>query len=253
MAKKRNVYKGGAKARDIDLFYDMPIKQRQIGPQLVRAFAISDEVIRKEYSQLRSIANKRLKRMAGKPEAIGTYGKLPSEFPKVKGMTRADLVRELGKVSKFLTAERGSISGIRLSNKKIAETLKDRGINVPKDQIAKFGAFMNAMKKALNINRGDYASKQTAKLWEELFSKGKISQAEFERKVKALMKEIEEEEKQTFTRAQRREVNKLLRDNPIDTYFDELALNPATVKAINKKNTRKTLQTSQRARRRRKR
>ncbi len=67
------------------------------------------------------------------------------------------------------------------------------------------------------------------------------------------VEEIEEEEKQTFTRAQRHEVNKLLRENPIDTYFDELALNPATVKAINKKNTRKALQTSHRARRSRRR
>lgn len=248
MAQRRNVYKGGAKARDFDLF-GSDLRFEWISPQLARATAISDKTLRSEYSRLRSIANKRLQRMAGNPEAAGTYERLPDQFPKLKGMSRADVVRALGDVSEFLTAKRGSLSGIRESNKRIQKKLNERGINVPKDQIAKFGTFMNAMKKALSISRGEYGSAQIAELWNELFQKGKISQSKFEKRVKEVMKDIENQQKELFTRAQRMDVNSVLRDNPVNKYFDDLALDPRTIRAAERRDEgRESLQASRRAR-----
>ena len=90
---------------------------------------------------------------------------------------------------------------------------------------------MNAMKKALGVNRGDYASQQIAELWSELFQKGKISQKKFEKRVKEVMREIEEEQKQLYKRAQRSAVNEVLRENPISSYFDDISLDPRTVRA----------------------
>lgn len=249
MAKKRNVYRKGPKARDYDLFNESPFSFDMIGPQLVRAHAISDKQLRAEYSRLRSIANKRLQRMEGKPEAYGTYERLPDQFPKLKGMSRVDVVSALGDVSKFLTAERGSLSGIRYTNKKISKSLERKGINVPRDQIAKFGTFMNAMKKALGITRGDYASQQIAELWQELFEKGKISQSKFEKRVKEVMRDLEEQQKELYTRAQRMDVNTVLRDNPISSYFDEIALDPRTVRASESRSESRSA--SRRARQRR--
>lgn len=234
MAKKRNVYKGGARARDYDLF-GPDLRFEWISPQLARATTISDKTLRAEYSRLRSIANKRLQRMEGRPEAAGTYDRLPDQFPKLKGMSRADVVRALGDVSEFLTAKRGSLSGIRESNKQIQESLNKRGINVPQDQIAKFGSFMNAMKKALGISRGEYASTQIAELWTELFQKGKISQSKFEKRVKEVMKDIEQQHKILYERAKRQEVNRVLRDNPINKYFDDIALDPRTISAAERR------------------
>ena len=123
MAKKQNRYSKGAKARDWDLFYDLPFSPKDISPQLIRAHAISDKQLRETYSKMRSIANKRLQRMEGKEEARGTFEQHPGGFPKLKGMSRADVVRNLADVSSFLVADRGSLSGIRVSNKKIAESL----------------------------------------------------------------------------------------------------------------------------------
>ena len=253
MAKKRNRYSKGAKARDFDIFREMPFSFDDIGPQLIRAHAISDATLRSEYSKLRSIANKRLQRMEGKPEAEGTYNQYPGGFPKLKGMDRAAVVRELDKVSKFLTATRGSLSGIRYSNKQISKSLKEKGINVPKDQIAKFGTFMNAMKKALGIKRGDYGSDQIANLWNELFQKGKISQSKFEKRVKEVMKDIEQQQKDLYTRAElrehRKDINTMLRDNPINKYFDGLALDPRTIRAAERRDEgREARQASRRAR-----
>ena len=231
MAKTRNVYRGGPRARDFDLFKGSPFHPWMIGPNLIRATTISDAQIRSEYSRLRSIANKRIQRMEGKPEAQETFSQHAGGFPKVAGMSRSDLVYALDDVTRFLIAERGSLSGIRYSNKKIQKTLASKGISVPKDQLAKFGSFMNAMKKALGINRGDYASHQIAELWSELFQKGKISKKKFEKRVKEIMRENEEEQKQLYTRAQRSAVNEILRENPISSYFDDISLDPRTVRA----------------------
>lgn len=245
MAKKRNVYKGGARARDFDLF-GPDLRFEWISPQLTRATTISDKTLRAEYSRLRSIANKRLQRMEGKEEAAGTYDRLPDQFPKLKGMSRADVVRALGDVSEFLTAKRGSLSGIRESNKQIQESLNERGINVPRDQIAKFGSFMNAMKKALGIARGDYASSQIAELWTELFQKGKISQSKFEKRVKEVMKDIEQQQKELYSRAQRQDVNRVLRDNPINKYFDDIALDPRTVRVSDRRSAEQEVRAASR-------
>lgn len=249
MATKRNRYKGGAKAIKFgsDLFTG-ELDYSWINPYLKTAHAVSDATIRKEYSRLRSIANKRIKRMEGKPEATGTYERLPDQFPKLKGMSRNDVVNALMNVTNFLTADRGSLSGIRETNKKIQESLKEKGINVPKDQIAKFGAFMNAMKKALGISRGEYGSQQIAELWTDLFQKGKISQSKFEKRVKEVMKDIENQQKELYTRAQRQDVNIVLRDNPVNKYFDDIALDPRTVRAQERRSEDENLQRSRRAR-----
>lgn len=228
MAQKRNVYRGGPKARDYDLF-GPELQFYWITPQLAKATAIDDKTLRSEYSRLRAIANKRLARMEGKPEAEGTLARHSEPFPTVRGMDRAEVVRQLGEVSAFLTARRGSLSGIKQSNKDIQEALKKKGVNVPKEQLNKFGAFMNAMKKALGVNRGDYASSQLANLWQDLFSEGKISQAGFERKVKQLLQETSQQRE--ITAAERRRLNQLMRDAPVNTFFDELALDVRTVNA----------------------
>ena len=68
--------------------------------------------------------------MEGKPEAQETFSQHVGGFPKVAGMSRSDLVYALDDVTRFLTAERGSLSGIRYSNKKIRKSLasKDKEI-----------------------------------------------------------------------------------------------------------------------------
>ena len=252
MAKRRNVYRKGPKARDYDLLKQSPFSFDDIGPQLIRAHAVTDKQLSAEYSRLRSIANKRLQRMEGKPEAQETYAQHAGGFPKVSGMSRSDIVHALHDVTRFLVADRGSLSGIHRTNKKISESLKEKGINVPEDQLAKFGSFMNAMKKALNISRGEYGSHQIAELWTELFQKGKISQSKFEKRVKEVMHDIEEQQKDLFTRAERMEVNDIIRGNPVSDYFDVLALDPRTVKASERRSAEAEARgSSRRARQRR--
>lgn len=182
-------YKKGATARDFDLFgHQLPFFA--IHPGLVKAKAVTDETLRSEYTRLRDIAQKRLKRMAGKPEAAETFAKHPGGFPKLKDLDgRAEIVSALIDVSNFVTARRGSLSGIHETNTRITKSLGQKGITVRKEDLHKFGSFMNTMKKLYNFEPGPYGSEQFAELWTRLNESGNVSQAQYE---KALRETVEE-------------------------------------------------------------
>lgn len=228
----RNVYKKGSKARGFDLF-GSKLQYTWITPQLVRATAISDQTLREEYSRLRAIANKRIKRMAGKSEAAGTWAQHPEGFPTVRGMSREEVVYQLIEVSDFLVAPRGSLSGIRESNKKITESLADKGITVSPDQLSNFGAFMHKIKKALNISKGEYGSDQTANLWNELMEGGSISKKKFSAAINELIADIEKHRE--LDREERSAVRDLVRSTNLSQYFGDVALDPRTRAAERRK------------------
>lgn len=258
--KRGDVYHGGSRATDPEKLYKYLTLSNydffKPTPNLIYAHSIDTKTIKAEYSRLRAIANKRLDRMAGRPEAEGTLEQNPAHFPTVRGMDREAAVRALIDVDKFLTAGRGSLSGIKKTNKRIKKALEKKGIDIKPDQLAKFGTFMNAMKKALGISRGEYGSDQLASLWDELFEKGKISQKTFEKRVKKLMKELEETEGKKYKRKQRMAVNSALRDNPMSDYFEDIALDPRTAAASDRKRARtktKTPDAAERARQARRR
>lgn len=232
----RNVYKGGPKARDFDLF-GRNLQYSWITPQLTRAKAISDKTLREEYSRLRAIANKRLKRMEGKAEAAGTWSQHPEGFPSVRGMSREEIVYQLGEVSGFLTARRGSLSGILESNKKITESLADKGVNVTPDQLSNFGLFMQKIKKALNISKGEYGSGQTASLWNELMENGSISKKKFSAAINDLIADIEKHRE--IDKEEKAAVKDLVRSTNLSKYFGELSLDPRTLAAEKRKGKRK--------------
>lgn len=213
-------YKKGASARDFDLFGPQ-LQFSWITPQLVKAEAVTTDTLKKEYTRLRDIAQKRIKRMQGKPEAAGTLAQLPEGgFPKLQGQDRESIVMNLIDISSFLTARRGSLSGIREMNKQVTETLAKKGIDVPKDQLNNFGTFMGAMRKALNIKRGDYASGQVASIYSDLLERGKISKTAVKKKINEIMKDIESTGNRKFTKAERMEKNKLIQEGSWQDWFD---------------------------------
>lgn len=231
-------YKGGSAARDFDLF-GPDLRYEWITPQLTRATSISDATLRSEYSRLRAIANKRIARMEGKPEAAGTLENLPASFPSVRGMDRADVVKALEDVTGFLTARRGSLSGIRETNKRIRESLAERGIRVKKDDLNKFGPFMNKMKKALNIKRGEYASAQLASIWDSLLTDGKISKKKFKQVMDDLIADrvdLGEMTDEDEIRAKR-----IVRSTDISEFFDDVSLDPRSRKRTKKGRKKKRI------------
>lgn len=223
-------YKKGASARDFDLFgHKLPFYAIQ--PSLVKAHAVSDETLRSEYTRLRDIAQKRLKRMAGKPEARETYSQHAEGFPKIRELEdRGDLVRALIDVSSFLTARRGSMSGIRETNKQIIRTMADKGITIRKQDLRNYGNFMTAMRKLYHFDRGEYASDQFRDLWIRLNESGSVTQAQYEKEIQETVARINAERPEDQARISASKGKRLNAD-----FFREENLNPRTAKALKRK------------------
>ena len=188
-------YKGGSRAREEDVYNPSKLREEWITPQLAKAKYPSDAVLRSEYSRLRSIAMKRLGRMQGKAETAETLAQHAEGFPTLKeiGSDRADVVTALSDLSRFLSAKRSSISGIRESNKRITAALQAKGINVSQKDLKEYGKFMNRMKRAFGVGSGSYGSQRVADAWNELKARGKISKKEMQKALDQAKIDIEKE------------------------------------------------------------
>lgn len=228
-------YKGGGKARsgyDItssDLpFYD-------INPRLVKAGKYDEKLLRSEYTRMRDIAQKRLKRLEASEEGQYIAGMHPEGFPKIKELSdRADLVKALMDVSGFLTAKRSSLSGLRESIKETQESIyEETGIEIPKEQLANYGRFLNKMKKELGLKPGTYETKYIAEVWSDLKNRGKITKTELRDAVNKYLDEYDSsDEKENRKRADRIAFK-------IDKYFDISDLDKRTVSALRRTGAKK--------------
>lgn len=138
--------------------------------------------LRKEYSRLRAIANKRLKRLANsewKDSQIFLENKGGFATLKEIGSDRA-LRHEFSQVARFVTSERSHIRGQERIRAKTVETLQDRGYDfVSKDNFREFADFMEY---ARTTNLGKlYDSEKVADLYDDLdkqdVSKDKLKEA----------------------------------------------------------------------------
>lgn len=198
----RRVYRGGSKAKTSEIFSEV-LPEEMIKPSLRYREDIDIRTLQKEYTRMRDIAQKRVKRMEGKEEAQETYknwiGRGFKTIKEIKEASRGSiefrdlLIHNLGRVSNFLTARSGSLSGIRSRNKQILEALKEKKIDLTKEELRDFGTFMNAMKRAYKIPKGSFASDQTAQLWNEMNRTGSITQKEFNARIKGIVEQMEQE------------------------------------------------------------
>lgn len=101
--------------------------------------------IRKEYTRLRDIAQKRLKRMQGTMwTETQTYLKNVNHYPTLKNIqSDADLAKRLSDLSRFISAKTGSVSGLESQMKKSLATLSENGYTfVTRSNFIPFGQFM---------------------------------------------------------------------------------------------------------------
>ena len=153
-------YKGGARSK-ATLKYDDNLYTP------TGAKALTDKELRTEYSRLRSIARKRLERFEGtewKTSQIYKYNKEGFK-PLAEIKTDRELRMLLSDVARFVTAERGSVSGLEKERKQSVKTLNERGYTfVNKKNFRKFAEFMEYVRTA-NLNR-IFDSKRVADFYE---------------------------------------------------------------------------------------
>lgn len=104
---------------------------------------LSEKEMRAEYSRLRSIARKRLERLAVSEPDSKILARYQGAFPTTPDIkTRSDLARKLADVASFIENPRSSIRQSKQLDAQVQETLARHGINIPEKDLKKFGQFM---------------------------------------------------------------------------------------------------------------
>ena len=106
---------------------------------------IDPAAVRKEYTRLRDISQKRLKRLgASEWSESRAYTENVGKFPILKDLRNdTDLVYKLSDLQRFVTAERSSVSGLNRIRKESIETLHEHDYTfVTPENYKAFGKFM---------------------------------------------------------------------------------------------------------------
>lgn len=114
-------------------------------PEALRSGILTEAEMRKEYSYLRSIANKRLKRFKGTEfEESQSYRRNVGKFVPLSDIhSKRELIMKLYEVKKFTSAKSGSVTGLREMRRQALETARERGLTwLNKNNIKAFGEFM---------------------------------------------------------------------------------------------------------------
>lgn len=124
-------------------------------PSKLKEHARSDagyKEIKKEYSRLRDIAQKRLKRLkaAGYTD-LDVYQKNYKHYPLLKRIrSKSELAQRLSDLSRFIIAQRSTVSGIKAAQKKALKTFKESGYDfINESNVEEFGQYMEEYRDQL--------------------------------------------------------------------------------------------------------
>lgn len=102
-----------------------------------------DKSLRAEYSRLRDIAQKRLKRLAKSESDSYAYRHNVGKYKPARGQSTAELREKLPELAKFIAAKSGSVSGILAQRAAAVETMKEHGYEgITKGNYKLFAQFM---------------------------------------------------------------------------------------------------------------
>ena len=140
-------------AWDYDVYYPYRLEQ------------MDESALRKEYTRLRKIANKRLARLqASKYKDTDLAKEYAGGFEILANV--ADLPRELTVLARFVASKNSSITGLKKMETKAISTLHQHGYTfVNAGNVGQFGAFMEEMRQAGYSKL--YSSEFLANWWSE--------------------------------------------------------------------------------------
>ena len=126
---------------------------------------IDESALRKEYTRLRKIANKRLNSLqASEYKETDLAKEYAGGFALLADVK--DLPRELTQLARFVASERSSVTGLKRIDRQTIETLQEHGYTfVNSKNVRQFGAFMEEMRQA-GLSKL-YSSELMAEWWSE--------------------------------------------------------------------------------------
>lgn len=126
----------------------------------------TDSAVRAEYSRLRDIAQKRLKRLAVNEPQSYAYRANVGQYAPARGMSTEEIRMQLPTLAKFIAAKTGSVMGIRAQRRKAVDTFREHGYNfINQNNLRAFGDFMESFRSKRGKTR-TYGSFDAVELWE---------------------------------------------------------------------------------------
>ena len=114
--------------------------------------------MRKEYTRMRDIAQKRIKRL-GESEfrQSKAYQTHPNGFQKLKDMDIRDLPKAFSELSKFISAKGSTVSGQKAIREKTIKTWNQQGIPLTKETYNRTISILEEMRKRKIVYGSDVA------------------------------------------------------------------------------------------------
>lgn len=135
-------------------------------PEALRSGTLTPQEMRKHYSYLRKIANKRLKNFVGSEfEDAQSYIKNVGKFvPLSEINNERELMFKLYELNKFVRARSSSVTGLKQMMNEAIKIFHDRGFTwVNKNNIKQFGYYMDYMRSKYGARQFD--SERAAELF----------------------------------------------------------------------------------------
>ena len=129
------------------------------------------DILRAEYSEMRSVAQKRLTRLQKSEFAQAkAVTERPEGFPKLSELRQADIPYAMNDLFRFLRAKTSTVSGQRARMEKTIQTFKEAGINITSKEYPAFIKVLERMRK----HKLFYDSEHAKQVTEFMLSTNKI-------------------------------------------------------------------------------
>ena len=134
-------------------------------PEALQSGSLSEKEIRDEYRRLRNIANKRIDRLerAGYTKTQ-TYLRNAGAYKAPSNYTMAELQYKLYQISKFVSAESSTVSGMRRIEKQTLEKLHEKDLGRITN-LQEFGDFMDWART--KYRNSEFDSERAAEVFNE--------------------------------------------------------------------------------------
>ena len=133
--------------------------------------------MKREYTQMRDIAQKRIKRMSESEFASSkTYLSHQKGFAKIKELDMKDFAKAFSELSKFVNAKGSTVTGQKHIRYKTIRTWQQQGLNLNKQNYNRTMQIMDEMRKRKILYGSDKAIQMS-----EFLMEANLSDSEFNR------------------------------------------------------------------------
>lgn len=133
----------------------------------------TEQLIRSEYSRLRSIAQKRLVRLERNEPESYAYKKNVGKYPAARETSTEDIIKLMPQLAKFIAAKTGSVTGIRQQRRAAVEALQEAGNwFITMDNYKQFSDFMALWRAEDSGKKQSWGSDEVVQVFQWSYEQG---------------------------------------------------------------------------------